>query len=86
MGGDWNAICSPASSRRSVRYWGRLMRALLSPDAALTTSWRDVVKRVTGATTPQRQGERVVVACESLVWVRDHLARLTRLRQEARAA
>ncbi len=77
----------------SLRPWeGKLLRELLEPDAALTgslsaptqdgrallTRWRDVVQRVTGARTPQRQGERVVVACESLLWVRQNIPYLSK--------
>lgn len=71
----------------SLRPWeARLLFELLRPDEALITRWRDVVKRVTTATTPQRQGERVVVACESLMWVRQNAVALVKQRQEARAA
>lgn len=71
----------------SLRPWeARLLFGLLRPDEALLTRWRDVVKRVTTATTPQRQGERVIVACESLVWVRQNAVALVKRRQEARAA
>lgn len=71
----------------SLRPWeARLLFELLRPDEALLTRWRDVVKRVTTATTPQRQGERVIVACESLVWVRQNAVALVKQRQEARAA
>ena len=71
----------------SLRPWeARLLFELLRPDEALITRWRDVVKRVTTATTPQRQGERVIVACESLMWVRQNAVALVKQRQEARAA
>lgn len=71
----------------NLRPWeARLLFELLRPDEALLTRWREVVKRVTAATTPQRQGERVVVACESLLWVRQNIDRLMRARQEVRAA
>lgn len=71
----------------SLRPWeARLLFELLRPDEALLTRWRDVVKRVTTATTPQRQGERVIVACESLMWVRQNAVALVKQRQEARAA
>lgn len=68
----------------SLRPWElRLLFELLRPDAALENgtvhspaSWRQVTTRITGATTPQRQGERVCVACESLVWVKENIARL----------
>lgn len=75
----------------SLRPWeAKLLRGLLEPDAAvvgsqsaptkegkaLLTRWREVVQRVTGAGTPQRQGERVVVACESLLWVRQNIPHL----------
>lgn len=71
----------------SLRPWeARLLFELLRPDEALLTRWREVVKRVTTATTPQRQGERVVVACESLMWVRQNAVALVKQRQEARAA
>lgn len=71
----------------SLRPWeARLLFELLRPDEALLTRWRDVVKRVTMATTPQRQGERVIVACESLMWVRQNAVVLVKQRQEARAA
>lgn len=71
----------------SLRPWeARLLFELLRPDEALITRWRDVVKRVTTATTPQRQGERVIVACESLMWVRQNAVALMKQRQEARAA
>lgn len=70
----------------SLRPWeARLLFELLRPDEALLTRWREVVKRVTTATTPQRQGERVVVACESLMWVRQNAVALVKQRQEARA-
>lgn len=71
----------------SLRPWeARLLFELLRPDEALLTRWREVVKRVTTATTPQRQGERVMVACESLMWVRQNAVALVKQRQEARAA
>jgi hypothetical protein len=71
----------------SLRPWeARLLFELLRPDEALLTRWREVVKRVTTATTPQRQGERVIVACESLMWVRQNAVVLVKQRQEARAA
>lgn len=64
---------------------------LLRPDAALENetvaspaNWRQVTARITGATTPQRQGERVCVACESLLWVSENIDRLERGRRERR--
>ena len=69
----------------TLRPWeARLLFELLRPDASLLTRWQDVVVRITGATTPQRQGERVCVACESLVWVRENAGRLIRERRERR--
>lgn len=76
----------------NLRPWEmRLLMELLRPDAALDNeaqdapaNWRQIAQRVTGATTPQRQGERVCVAAESLVWVRDNIGRLTRERRERR--
>lgn len=77
----------------SLRPWeAKLLRELLEPDAAvvgsmsaptregkaLLTRWREVVERVTRAGTPQRQGERVVVACESLLWVRQNISYLSK--------
>lgn len=71
----------------NLRPWeARLLFELLKPDSALLTRWRDVVKRVTGAATPQRQGERLVVACESLLWVRQNEQALLRRRAAAKAA
>ncbi len=71
----------------SLRPWeARLLFELLKPDEALITRWREVVQRVTAATTPQRQGERVLVACESLVWVRRNVPSLIKMRREAKAA
>lgn len=68
-----------------LRPWeARLLFELMRPDNALLTRWREIAIRVTGATTPQRQGERVCVACESLVWVRENAGRLIRERRERR--
>lgn len=76
----------------SLRPWElRLLFELLRPDAALENetvdspaNWRQVTARITGATTPQRQGERVCVACESLGWVRENISRLERARKGRR--
>ena len=76
----------------SLRPWElRLLFELLRPDAALENetvdspaNWRQVTARITGATTPQRQGERVCVACESLVWVKENIERLERSRKMRR--
>lgn len=76
----------------SLRPWElRLLFELLRPDAALENetvdspaNWRQVTARITGATTPQRQGERVCVACESLAWVKENIGRLERARKERR--
>lgn len=63
----------------------RLLFGLLRPDEALITRWRAVVvDACPQATTPQRQGERVVAACERLLWVKENAGRLMRERQERR--
>lgn len=63
----------------------RLLFGLLRPDEALITRWRAVVALACpNAATPQRQGERVVSACERLLWVKDNVGRLMRERQERR--
>ncbi|RZJ46274.1 MAG: hypothetical protein EON87_05265 [Brevundimonas sp.] len=62
-----------------------LLFGLLKPDEALITRWRSVVVLCCPtATTPQRQGERVVAACERLLWVRENIGRLLRERQDRR--
>lgn len=69
----------------NLRPWeARLLFDLLRPDGALVAKWRATVQLATGATTPQRQGERVRVACESLVWVRANIERLLRERRDRR--
>lgn len=63
----------------------RLLFGLLRPDEALITRWRAVVASACpNASTPQRQGERVVSACERLLWVKDNIGRLMRERQDRR--
>lgn len=69
----------------ALRPWeARMLFELMKADAALLTRWRPVVERVTGVSDPMAQGERVRLACASLLWVRDNLPRLERERRERR--
>ena len=70
----------------ALRPWeARMLYRLLEADAALLTRWRPIVAQTTGVTNPVAQGERVRMACASLLWVRDNMGRLLRERRERKA-
>ncbi|MFC0633279.1 hypothetical protein [Brevundimonas balnearis] len=62
----------------------RMMLALVEPDAALLTRWRDHVALITGETSPMAQGARVRAAAEHLAWIHANFPMLERA-YEARA-
>lgn len=47
----------------------RMMLALVEPDAAMLTRWRDHVALITGEASPMAQGARVRAAAEHLAWI-----------------
>lgn len=56
----------------------RLLLALVEPDAALLTRWRDHVQAITGETDKQAQGARVRAAAEAVAWVHESFPMLER--------
>lgn len=64
----------------------RMMFGLLKPDADLITRWRDVVEQCTGETHSHAQAAAVRAACAHLLWIKDNIVTLERLRRDQRAA
>jgi len=62
--------------RAGLRPWEwSLLHALLRPDAALLTRWREQVRAITGEVNDQAQGARVRAACEALLFVKGEIER-----------
>lgn len=73
------------TAEEALRPWeAKMLYRLMDADNALLTRWRPIVQATTGVTNPVAQGERVRMACASLLWVRDNMGRLLRERRERR--